>query len=127
VMWLPLLGPSAMVLLCRLQMYLDVDPDGRSLELDLLSQMLGLGPVESKHAPLFRAITRLVHFGLAKRMEPGQLAVRGLIGLPAELQLRNLRDPLRTVMGEFVSGDGTAGGRDLLANGPWPTTDLTTG
>jgi hypothetical protein len=119
--WLPLLGPSATVLLRRLQIRLDADPDGCWVDLDGLSQQLGLGTFESKHAPLPRAISRLVHFGLAKRMAPGNLVLRCIVGPPSQDQLRGLREPLRAVMEEFVRLE-RAGDLDLPASGPSPTT-----
>jgi hypothetical protein len=125
--WLPVLGPSATVLLWRLQSDVDFDPDGFSVLLDELSQELGLGPVESKHAPIFRAISRLVHFGLAKRMAPGQLAVRCVVVPMSQHQVSLLSSWLQTAHREFVRRAERAGDRDLLASGPSPTTDLTIG
>jgi hypothetical protein len=128
IVWLPLLGPSAMVLLSRFQMHLDVNPDGHSFNLDILSRLLGLGGIEGKHAPLFRAISRLVRFDLAKRVAPGQLAVRCAIGPPSPRQLRSVGRPMETFLAEFVSGlDGKAGDRGLPASAPSPTTDQTAG
>jgi hypothetical protein len=124
IVWLPLLGPSAMVVLTRFKMHLDVIPDGYSVDLDLLSQLLGLGRIEGKHAPLLRAISRLVRFNLARRVAPGHLAVRCVIGAPSPRQLRTLGQPMETFLGELVkSRAGTAGDPGLPASGPSPTAD----
>jgi hypothetical protein len=95
ITWLSILGPSAKALLSVLQVFVDDDRGVRPIELDLLSQMLGLGTCDSKHAPILRAIARLVHFGLAKRMAAGQLAVRCHVGPPSPQQLRGLCPPLQ--------------------------------
>ncbi len=87
VIWLAILGPSAFVLLVFLRKLVDDDPWERSVDLDWFSQKLGLGTCDSKHAPIFRAIARLVQFGLAKRMARGQLAVRCQVPPPTPQQL----------------------------------------
>jgi hypothetical protein len=125
--WIPILGPSAMVLLVRLQGLLDVDPGGCSIDLNGLSQSLGLGTCDSKHAPLPRvprAISRWVHFGLAKRMAPGQLAVRCQVGPPSPQQLSGLSLPLQIAYRDLVSLE-RAGAPGLPASEPSPTTGQT--
>jgi hypothetical protein len=114
IFWLTILGPPAFVLLMFLQASVDADPRERTLNLDLVSQLLGLGTCDSKHAPIFRAISRLVHFGLAKRMAAGQLAVRSRLTPPTPQQLSFLRRE-------------RAGDRDLPASAPSPRANPTTG
>ena len=83
--WLPVLGPSATFLLRRLSLYLDMFPEGLSMDLSELSCQLGLGRPESRHAALPRAIDRCVRFGLARRPGANRLAVRRILGpLPAQ-------------------------------------------
>jgi hypothetical protein len=83
--WLPILGPSATLLLRRLGLYLDLKPTGLSVNLAELSAQLGLGRPESRHAALPRAIDRCVRFAMARRTGPNQLAVRRILGpLPAQ-------------------------------------------
>ena len=52
IFWLPVLGPSATFLLRRLSLYLDMFPEGLSMDLSELSCQLGLGRPESRHAAL---------------------------------------------------------------------------
>jgi hypothetical protein len=125
--WLPILGPSATVLLWRLQIELDFDPEGYSVKLDELGHELGLGTSESKHAPLPRAISRLVRFGLAKRLASGQLAVRCVVGPISQHQLSGLSMALQMAHLDFVSRDGRAGDPAPPASGPWPTADQRAG
>lgn len=105
--WLSILGPSAKTLLAVLQQFVEVHPREGSIDLDSLSQWLGLGTCDSKHAPIFRAIARLVHFGLAKRMAAGQLAVRCHVGPPASDQLSSLSLPLQIAYRESLSSERT--------------------
>jgi hypothetical protein len=125
--WLPVLGPSALSLLRRLNVCLLVEPDGCSVHLNQLSRDLGLGTSESKQAPLPRAIGRLVHFGLAKRLASGQLAVRCMIGPISERQLEGLSEFLQRLHPEIVSRDGRDDDPDPPASGPWPTADQRAG
>jgi hypothetical protein len=125
--WLPVLGPSATVLLWRLQFELRVEPDGCAVNLKELSRDLGLGTPESKHAPLPRAIARLVHFGLAMRLASGQLAVRCMVGPISQLQLEGLSAPLQMLHREVIRRDGRAGDPGPPASGPWPTADQRAG
>jgi hypothetical protein len=125
--WLPILGPSATVLLWRLRNEFDFDPDGFSIELNELSQELGLGTVDSKHAPIYRALARLVQFGLVRRMEPGRLIVR-LEVVPLSPDQERLLSPwLQSAHQEFVRRAERADGRDLLASEPSPTEDQRAG
>jgi hypothetical protein len=125
--WLPVLGPSATVLLWRLQNDFEFEPDGFSIELNALSEELGLGTVESKHAPIYRALARLVQFGLAKRMDPGQLLVRCEVP-PLSPHDESLLSPwLQADHQKFIGRVGRAGGPDLPASGPSPTADRTGG
>jgi hypothetical protein len=120
IFWLPVLGPTATILLWRFQLELAVDLGGWPMDLTDLSRELGLGTTESKHAPLPRAISRLVHFGLAKRMAPGQLVVRCVVQLLSAQQLSGLSAPLQLAHRGFLSRE-KAGDRGLPASGPWPT------
>jgi hypothetical protein len=125
--WLPILGPSATVLLWRLQFELRVEPDGCAVNLDELSRDLGLGTSESKHAPLPRAIARLVHFGLAKRLAAGQLAVRYSVGPISEQQLRGLSAQLQMLHRLVLSRAEKAGDPGPPASEPSPTADQKAG
>src|ERR1039458_10393217 len=66
IFWLPILGPSATLLLRRLGLYLEMCPEGLPVDLAELSAQLGLGRPESRHAALPRAIDRCVRFAMAR-------------------------------------------------------------
>lgn len=63
--WLPLLGPSALLLARRFATELDRAPDGVELSADDCSRSLGLGTGGGRHHVLVRSIGRLAQFRLA--------------------------------------------------------------
>ncbi len=62
--WLPILGPTAFLLLRRVTLELKQNPSGTQIMLHELNNELGLGPRGGKHGPLWRALLRTKHFGL---------------------------------------------------------------
>jgi hypothetical protein len=122
--WLPVLGPSAIVLFRRLNLLLKSRPEGIVLEMDVLARELGLGTATTKHSPLRRAISRLVRFGLAERSASGQIAVRRAAGpLPQHL-LNGLDSVLQEAHRSLISPE-TACDPALPATVPSPTAGLT--
>jgi hypothetical protein len=108
IFWLPILGPSATFLLRRLSLYLDMFPEGLPMDLSELSCQLGLGPPESRHAALPRAIDRCVRVGLARRPATNSLAVRRMLGpLPAQ-RVGRLSPFLQSIHADWA--DQPAGG-----------------
>ena len=73
--WLPILGPSAMWALRRINTHLDDHPDGFPLPLAPLSRELGLGDGTGRHSPVVRTLARLALFEMVLLLG-GQLAVR---------------------------------------------------
>src|SRR6476659_6150002 len=93
--WLPTLGPTTLLLLRRLAVHLDREPDGCALDVADLSQALGLGAREGTSSPLFRSLDRLTQFDLACSPASRTYAVRRTVPpvnrrhvqrLPASLQ-----------------------------------------
>ena len=78
--WLPVLGPSATLLLRRLGTMATHLPDGITLDRAWLGSSLGLGNGDSRNAPLPRAMERCIRFGVAKRVSGDRLAVRRKVG-----------------------------------------------
>lgn len=74
--WLPVLGPSATLLLRRLAAELEVAPNGVDLDTDVLARGLGLGLASGRRAPFRRALDRCVRFGAARTLGAGTLSVR---------------------------------------------------
>jgi hypothetical protein len=128
--WLPVIGPSALLLLRRLDMYLQVLGEDISVDPDNLGRQLGLGPSGSRHAPLPRAMGRCVRFGLAKRLGRDHLAVRRLAGPLPQQRIDALPPSLRGIYGSWLhqppadvaeaTTPGTARAPDPPASGPWP-------
>jgi hypothetical protein len=96
--WLPVLGPSTTWLYRHLVDELEASPFGVELDLDDVAHSLGLGGARGRHSAFGRSIERLIHYGLAQRSEPSELAVRCAIGpvprrhlirLPARIQERH--------------------------------------
>jgi len=97
--WLSVLGPSATLLLRRLALGLELQPDGYPIDVAALSIELGLGTKGGKNGPLWRSIERICRFKaatrnrdvLAVRTALPPLALRYLKRLPENLQLEHLQ------------------------------------
>jgi hypothetical protein len=124
IFWLPLLGPSATCLFRRLNLYLETSRGGMTMEMNDLGRELGLGTADSRHAPLPRAISRLVRFGLAKRSASGQLALRRTVDPLSQHLFESLPAEIQETYRSFLSRE-RACDPDPLATVPSPTADLT--
>jgi hypothetical protein len=95
--WLGILGPSSLWALRRLASGLACHPDGFVVELTQFARELGLGDGIGRHAPIVRAVARLVAFrmaevrgdALAVRRSVPPLAGRHLARLPRHLAERH--------------------------------------
>lgn len=93
--WLPVLGPTAVWLLRRIADRFDAEPTGFDLDLDRTAVCLGIGGLDSRHAPLRRALRRCARFRLVWPRGPSEVAVRRAVGpLPRRL-LDRLPEDLR--------------------------------
>jgi hypothetical protein len=63
--WLPILGPTALLLLRHLAVRFDETPVGVELRVAETSQALGVGNREGSTSPILRTLARLEQFGLA--------------------------------------------------------------
>ncbi|MFP5327697.1 MAG: hypothetical protein ACLGHT_09485 [Acidimicrobiia bacterium] len=73
--WLPVIGPTALWALRRLNRWLQAAPDGYPLAIAPFARELGLGDGVGRSSPAVRSLARLVAFGLAD-VNGGQLMVR---------------------------------------------------
>ena len=96
--WLGVLGPSTVLLARRLASRFESEPEGFDVDVELLAGELGLGTRLGANAPVRRALSRLVTFGLARPLGTDSLAVRRripplarrhLLRLPVALQERH--------------------------------------
>lgn len=91
--WLSIIGPSALWALRRLTVWLEAEPGGFTIELELLAKELGLGHGVSRNSPIVRCLARLVAFDLA-RLSPGGIVVARAVPPLALRHLRRLPDHL---------------------------------
>ena len=93
--WLPVLGPSSVLLLRLLAAGLARAPGGYTLDLAEAARMLGIGHRGGRNGPMQRTIERCCAFG-ATRLDHGhQLLVRETLGSLGPRQLARLPESLR--------------------------------
>ena len=87
--WLPILGPSATLLLRHLARRFTVEPKGFRLDQEQTARALGLGGMNARHSPFRRAIGRCVRYAMARPAGRVILAVRQAVApLPVALARR---------------------------------------
>jgi hypothetical protein len=106
--WLPVLGPSATLLLRRLAAGLRASPHGYDLELEETARALGLGGVGGRRSPFRRAILRCARYGIARHQGLDRLAVRRWLTPLPERHLRRLPPSLQA---QHLRWTVTEGGR----------------
>jgi hypothetical protein len=74
--WLPVLGPTATLLLEGLNFDFTTEPDGFTAAANEIACTQGIGLGFGRNAPLRRAIERCIEFGLMKQVGPAHYAVR---------------------------------------------------
>jgi hypothetical protein len=104
VFWLPVLGPSATLLLRRCALLTNRRPHGSTVALELLSASLGLGKGVSRNAPLPRAIDRCIRFGAARRVADDRLAVRRMLGPLSQQHMSRLHPKLQDLHANWDTG-----------------------
>ena len=72
--WLPVLGPTSVLLLRRMPVLWRDDP-AVGVPVDELSTALGLGHGTGRHSPVWRTIDRLARFNFAYRVTDNQIDV----------------------------------------------------
>ena len=92
--WLPILGPSATLLVRRLATELEGDPEGFELEPAAWAVELGIGMRGGRHSPFWRSVERACRFG-ASRRNGGVLAVRRRLPPLNRHQIERLPPSLR--------------------------------
>jgi hypothetical protein len=92
--WLPVLGPTSVLLLRRMPTLWQRDP-AIGVPVDELASVLGLGRGTGRHSPVWRTVDRLARFGFANRLaenelevytEAPPLSVRHLAALPPSVR-----------------------------------------
>lgn len=106
--WLPILGPSTLLLLRRLADGLDRAPDGYEVHLIEVAHQLGLGIRGNRQSPFLRAIDRCCTFGAAQQLPGDRLAVRRRLAPLSVRQLQRLTPALRAEHDELGCGGQAA-------------------
>jgi hypothetical protein len=100
--WLPVLGPSTILLIRHLNIRLERDGEGVILETALTARALGLGEHPGRRAPFLRAVRRAIDFDLISVGERDEkspeteipLLVRRLIPLLSKRLAERLPEPI---------------------------------
>ena len=93
--WLPILGPSSVLLLRLRATRLAQSPDGFTLDVGDTARMLGIGHRGGRNGPMSRTIERCCAFG-ATRLDHGhQLLVRPSLGTLGPRQVGRLPQALQ--------------------------------
>jgi hypothetical protein len=93
--WLPILGPTTVLLLRRLGARLDEHPEGFDLPLLDTAAAMGLGNKGGRNAPFLRAIARSTKFKITQRAGTSGLAVHRRVAPLTRIQVERLPGPLR--------------------------------
>lgn len=113
--WLPVLGPSTLLLLRRFASGFDCHPEGYGLDLGETARSLGLGDKSGRHSPFLRAINRCTQFGMAQLTGPEDIAVRRRLPPLGRQHLRRLSPALQARHEAWVSEQAQVpAGRDQL-------------
>ena len=99
--WLGIVGPSAVWLHRLLVRELESQPDGFTLDLNMVAQQLGVGLRGGRNAPVHRTIDRLCRFGLARR-GGSSIAVRRMVPPLTAVQVSRLPETLRAAHEHFT-------------------------
>ncbi len=99
--WLPILGPSCLLLIRRMAAELERQPDGFSIESAAWAGELGIGMKGGQHGPFWRAVERACRFGAARRNGP-RLALRRRLPPLSSRQIQRLPPSLRGAHEEWV-------------------------
>lgn len=77
--WLPLIGPSSVLLLRHVGRHFGTDLNIYDADLNQVAAEVGLGVGNGKNAPIRRVIERLIFFGHITYLEPNLLEVNVMI------------------------------------------------
>ncbi len=103
--WLPTLGPTCVMLLRHLADRFDDEPDGFVLDTTATSVRLGIGARTSVHAPLRKALTRLITFDFAGSVEPSTIMIRRHLPPLNQRHARRLPDSVRFDHDQWIALD----------------------
>jgi len=88
--WLPVLGPSTLLLLRNIAQRFDDEPDGVLLSIPETARALGIGSRSGRNSAFHRSINRMVNFSMARTIDDSTLAVRRILPPLHSGQVRRL-------------------------------------
>lgn len=100
--WLPVLGPSCLLLIRRLAAELERRPDGFEVDSAQWAGELGIGMKGGQHGPFWRAVERTCRFGAARRNGP-RLALRRRLPPLSTRQVQRLPESLQGEHDQWVA------------------------
>jgi hypothetical protein len=103
--WLPILGPSTLLLARRIAAGLEVHPDGFPLDLEETAAAMGLSLRGGTNGPFYRAVARTVQFHLTRPAGPAALTVRARVQQLSHRQLSRLPDGLQRDHAAWLAED----------------------
>jgi len=101
--WLPVLGPSTVLLLRRFARGFEEQPSGFRVGVRDTSLALGLGRGTGRNSPIMHTVDRAATFGLLRRADEGRIAVRTHMPLLAPRHVRRLTPVLRRLHDDWVT------------------------
>jgi hypothetical protein len=102
--WLPVLGPSSIVLLRHLDAALTASPGGVSIDLPDTARALGLGQRTGRNGPMVRTVQRCCAFGAARLTSAHQLLVRRRLPTLSRRQVARLPEGMQARHAELFAG-----------------------
>lgn len=88
--WLPILGPSTLLLLRNIAQRFDDEPEGFTLEIKQTADALGIGSRQGRNSAFHRSVNRIVNFGMARTIDDTTLEVRRVMTPLHSGQIRRL-------------------------------------
>lgn len=123
--WLPVLGPTSVLLLRRAGALLDAHPNGVRVNLVELSQAFGLGPRDGareeigRHSPLRRTLDRVVQFKLGVWLAEDRLGIHTKVPAVSRAAAERLPAPVRALHDQLLDdhlGRLAAGGAPVVSS-----------
>jgi hypothetical protein len=107
--WLPVLGPSSILLLRRLAAELERSPDQVELAIEDTARSLGLGSRGGRSSPFLRTVGRCCQFRLAHLDDAdGVLLARRMLPPLTRPQVMRLPEPLQQSHADWLQAELTA-------------------
>ena len=103
--WLPILGPTSVWLLRRIDDAFEHAPDGFQLDINEVAAALGIAGSASRSSAIQRTLRRIVQFGAARAVDDHTLDVRRHLPPLNRAQVGRLPSSLRVAHDEWTSAE----------------------